>query len=341
MTRIFFLMTLLMVGSVRGDEPWPVLDAAADAVASAISNLREGEMDFTYSSYVKAYEKPANLPSASRTSTQGKVLWKDTSLYASYVLDKDYTTNPDSENSSTLQYATNGPNEIIRTPTLYCEYVKNLKWCRHQTHHLHHSMNADHQRVLEPRVAWFSTAMSRKHNHVGGLSWRLDESDKDLTVVKDVASAPRQKLIVRQTKGFEDRQSSYLVDYDQGGLVTEAWLRGPKQNSEKITCQWQQDEYGVWYAREWQHIVYEGRNTNRIVAEETAEITRFSSRVTVPANRFEFSSLKLPSGTRLEQITAQGKKYSFVGGKGPEPAKFNLDSLIDDVQDGFAAPKNK
>ena len=63
--------------------------------------------------------------------------------------------------------------------------------------------------------------------------------------------------------------------------------------------------------------------------------------MTVPANRFEFSSLKLPSGTRLEQITAQGKKYSFVGGKGPEPAKFNLDSLIDDVQDGFAAPKNK
>ncbi len=222
MTRIFFITTLLMVGSVRGDEPWPVLDAAADAVGTAISNLREGEMDFIYACDVKAHEQPANLPSASRTRTEGTVLWKDTSLYASYVLDKDYTTNPDSENSSTLQYATNGPNEIIRTPTLYCEYVKNLKWCRHQTHHLHHSMNADHHRVLEPRIAWFSTAMSRKYNHVSGLFNNANANGKDLTVVKDVASAPRQKLIVRQSKGSEDWKTSYLVDYDQGGLVTEA-----------------------------------------------------------------------------------------------------------------------
>lgn len=322
------------------DDPHSFLDVTADAISTAMARLQTGEMELEYHSTGHNLDTPdrGNVESTSLKMT-GRVIWNESSSYAAFNLENRLTLRSDDGAEIIPRSGWNGPTEIIRTPSLWVWYVKDNQWCRRRTVNPHLTSVGRHVEVLDPQVTWFSTTQNPKQNHVHyGLTWRATDPAVDLTTIAAVDSSGRKMRVVRQKKGI-DLVAGFVVDLDQGGMVIDGWVEPPPGNSPKRTSwSWKQDIHGVWYVAEWKHIVHSIHDRDRVTFTEQGTVTHFNSRPEIPKNRFAFASLKLPAGTRVENVTPQGTSYSYIGGKPAERSSFDLDSLLDDAQDGFAAP---
>ncbi len=338
-----FIAFFIQIQSLLAEEsPYPFLNATADTIATATSKLRSGEMELVYNYRSTDFDERTQMQLVGITQLTAQVLWRDDSHYASYNLQESHANLDAKLGAKMAEVGWNGPGEMIQTPKSFCRTVQNNLWCEYKTTDSQTFPHAIYYDVMMPEFTWFSSSPSKGKNsqHITILTMHPGDNRVQTTTVTPVKSNPRRLQIVRAYKEI-DFQNGYIVDLDQGGLVVECWLRHPKQDWSGSTWDWKQDAHGVWYVSKWTHTVFNRDDLDSAKIQHEVVVKSFNSQPTIPANRFEFSSIKLAKGTCIEKTTEKGKTISYVGGKPPQRTKFDLDTLIDEAQSGFAAPPEK
>ena len=325
-------------------DPYVLSNSTADTIETAKSKLHTGEMELEYNHKATNIDPQTQLILVNQCQVTARVIWRDDYLYSEYTLQDESTDRDGDKDAKAISVGWAGPGEVIKTPAFFARTVKNHLWCEYKTKDLQSAANPRYYDAMRPDKTWFSVSPGDHKNcqHVTLLTLHESDNRVQTTTVTPVKSHPRRLQIVRDYTG-KDFQTGFVVDLDQGGLVVESWNHHPKQNWSGSTWDWKQDAHGVWYASKWTHTVFNRDDLDSVKSHAECVVKSFNSQPTIPANRFEFSSLKLTQGTRIEKTTEKGKTITYVGGKPParNKQKFDLDSLIDESQSGFAAPPEK
>ena len=342
-----WLLVLVVFAQARflpaSDDAYPLLFATADTMSTATSKLPTGEMELEFHSETRDPEDKEIL--YSRSHLTGKVVWRGESRYADVIVSEE---NSDSQKARSGQGVVlqhigwDGPTEWILTPKIYCMHLKDQHWCRFKTTNMMSEMSTNYCLALMPAATWFTLRPDKSADcsHTKILTMHPSDNRVQTTTLTPEESQPRRLQIVRAYKE-KDLKTGYTVDLDQGGLVVECWQRHPEQDWYGSTWNWKQDAHAVWYVSKWTHTKYKCQDLDAVLYHSVVDVKSFNSQPKIPTDRFEFSSLKLANGTYIEKTTANGKAISYVGGKPLAKTKFDLDTLIDDAQSGFAAPTEK
>ena len=184
--------------------------------------------------------------------------------------------------------------------------------------------------------------------------FKLGESIDWLDVLKLSAQPPKvTKFVVRQAENgnvvverhFEGGKILRIeASFEAGGNIVayETILRDRRGIWRKGTYEWAKDSRGRFYLRSYLYKRSVDGDPQRPDRIFSLEVLDFNPEPVIAPDRFEWASLKVPSGTFIhEKAHNRNKRYRL----GQEPSKVDLQALDKFAEklaaEGFAAPKSK